>query len=64
MITEVLALFMSIFNCLMIIGIIGRMIAESQIIDLNNMLLREYYKKTSAALLAKKEGIIKEKYNK
>lgn len=50
---------MSIFNCLMITGVIGRMIAESQIIDdMNNMLLREYYKKTSAALIAKKEGII------
>ncbi len=54
MITEVLAQFMSIFNSLMILGIIGRMLAETKIVDdMNNMLLREYYKKTSVSLLTK-----------
>lgn len=52
MITEVLAQFMSIFNSLLTVGILARMLAESHIVeDMNNILLKEYYKKTAMQLM-------------
>lgn len=39
---------MSIFNSLLTIGIIARMLAQTHIVeDMNNILLKEYYKKTA-----------------
>ncbi|KAL4471431.1 hypothetical protein ABPG74_008324 [Tetrahymena malaccensis] len=56
MITEVLAQFMSIFNSLLTIGILARLLAESYIVeDMNNILLKEYYKKTALRLVQRKE---------
>lgn len=56
MITEILAQFMSIFNSLLTVGIIARMLAESHIVeDMNNILLKEYYKKTALKLVQRKE---------
>lgn len=43
---------MSIFNSLLTVGIIGRMLAETHIVeDMNNILLKEYYKKTGLLLV-------------
>ena len=56
MITEVLAQFMSIFNSLLTIGILARLLAESHIVeDMNSILLKEYYKKTALKLVDKRE---------
>jgi len=56
MITEVLAQFMSIFNSLLTIGILAKLLAESHIVeDINSILLKEYYKKTALKLVSKRE---------
>lgn len=52
MITEVFAQFTSIFNSLLTIGIIARLVADNHIVDeINNVLLKSYYKKTAVKLL-------------
>jgi len=56
MITEVLAQFMSIFNSLLTVGILAKLLAESHIVeDMNSILLKEYYKKTALKLVGKRE---------
>jgi len=63
MITEVLAQFMSIFNSLLIAGIICRMLAETHIVeDINSLLLKEYYKKTALRLISKREDDVQAKF--
>jgi len=53
---------MSIFNSLLIIGIICRMLAETHIVeDINSILLKEYYKKTALRLINKRENDVQEK---
>jgi len=47
---------MSIFNSLLTIGILARLLAESHIVeDMNCILLKEYYKKTALKLVDKRE---------
>ncbi|KAL4501025.1 hypothetical protein ABPG73_013763 [Tetrahymena malaccensis] len=56
MITEVLAQFMSIFNTLLIFGFLARLLAESHIVeDMNNILLKEYYKRTALKLVQRQQ---------
>jgi len=56
MITEVLAQFMSIFNSLLTVGILAKLLAESHIVeDMNSILLKEYFKKTALKLVDKRE---------
>ncbi|KAL4501018.1 hypothetical protein ABPG73_013756 [Tetrahymena malaccensis] len=56
MITEILAQFMSIFNTLLIIGFVARLLAESHIVeDMNNILLKEYYKRTALRLVQRQQ---------
>jgi len=48
---------MGIINPLLIIGILAKMLAESQIIDdINNILLKEYYKLTALKLVSNREN--------
>lgn len=55
MITEVLAQFMSIFNSMLFIGILAKVIAETKIAEeISNILLKEYYKKSALSLLKSK----------
>lgn len=57
MITETFAQFMSIFNFLLTLGILAKILAENRIIDdINNILLKKYYKKTAAHLFQQKEN--------
>lgn len=52
MITEILAQFSSIFNFLLTAGLLAKLLAESHIVeDMNNILLKEYYKKTALKLV-------------
>jgi len=47
---------MSIFNSLLTIGILAKLLAESHIVeDMNSILLKEYYKKTALKLVGKRE---------
>ncbi|KAL4511657.1 hypothetical protein ABPG72_012502 [Tetrahymena utriculariae] len=56
MITEILAQFMSIFNTLLIIGFLARLLSESHIVeDMNNILLKEYYKRTALRLVQRQQ---------
>ncbi|KAL4511661.1 hypothetical protein ABPG72_012506 [Tetrahymena utriculariae] len=56
MITEILAQFISIFNKLLLIGFLAKLVADSHIIDdMNNMLFTEYYKKTAFMLIQSQE---------
>ncbi|KAL4471440.1 hypothetical protein ABPG74_008333 [Tetrahymena malaccensis] len=56
MVTEILAQFVSIFNTLLLIGFLAKLVADSHIIDdINNMLLTEYYKKTAFILIKSQE---------
>ncbi|EAR94716.1 transmembrane protein, putative (macronuclear) [Tetrahymena thermophila SB210] len=56
MVTELLAQFMSIFNTLLIIGFLARLLAESHIVeDMNNILLKEYYKRTALRLVQRQQ---------
>jgi len=57
MITETLAQFMSIFNSLLTVGILCRMLAETHIVeDMNSILLKEYYKKTALRLVSRHDS--------
>ena len=48
---------MGIINPLLIIGILAKMLAQSQIIeDINNLLLKEYYKLTALKLVGQREN--------
>lgn len=50
---------MSIFNSLLTIGILARMLAESHIVeDMNDILLKEYYKKTAVMLVKRRKDRI------
>lgn len=56
MITEILAQFMSVFNTLLIAGILTRLLAESHIDDdINDVLLKNQYKKTALRLVNRKK---------
>lgn len=62
MITEIFAQFMSIFNFLLTLGILAKMLAENKIVDdINDILLKKYYKKTAANLLHQREYAISNK---
>lgn len=51
MITETFAQFMSIFNFLLTLGTLAKILSENKIIDeMNNILLKKYYKRTAAHL--------------
>ena len=48
MITEILTQFTSIFNILLMVGIIANFVADSDIVnDLNNIWLKEYFKQSA-----------------
>ncbi|KAL4435506.1 hypothetical protein ABPG74_020282 [Tetrahymena malaccensis] len=52
LITEVFAQFLPILNILLAIGFIGRLFAESKMVnDINNIYLKEYYKNTAIKII-------------